>query len=469
MIDAARSRVLAVAACLVLNAGVHAQSDSTVKPERPSGTLTTPPRAPPPPERTDDLITPPRSPPPRTATPTLRTPPPDRRTAAPPDTAEEPATEPAPSPTPPAHTGPAGLSVSEAPAARAAAAVRRELLIASKDIGEADEQRAWMQSQGAALIRRRTLSNLGWVITVYRLAPGAVPATVIAETLQQWPDAMPEMNAVYPALSAASTDAPVEYAHQLIGWPEGGCERKPRIAMLDGPVNVALAAFAGRRLESQVFTPPGSAPDYHHGTAVAAVIIGRDTPRGLLPNADLMVGVIMVANDRKPYTSTEWVLRGLDWVLGATPAPVVLNLSFGGPRSAQIARAIDRVLPRTHVVAAAGNDGGDAPVFPASHPGVIGVSALDARLRRWPDSNTGEHVAISAPGVDVWTIDGSGQGFYASGTSFAAAFVTAALAVTAPQRPQLPQWLEQHTRDLGAKRRDPQFGHGVLTITNACP
>lgn len=451
MIASTKLRIVSMVACLLFATVVPAQSDSTAKPQRRSGTVTTPPRPPPPTDRTGDLVTPPRTPPQRTARPETPEPTPPEAVA--------------PS-APPAHAGPATLSVAEAPAARAASALRRELLIASKDLDEANEQREWMQSQGAALLRRRTLTNLGWVITVYRLAPETMPATVITALQQQWPDAMPEMNERYPALGTSGRNAPIEYARRVIGWPEGNCERKARIAMLDGPVNASLAAFAGRSLETRVFTPAGTAPDYHHGTSVAALIIAHEAPRGLLPNADLMVGVIMVENGGKPYTSTEWILRGLDWVLGASPAPVVLNLSFGGPNSAQISRAIDRVLPRTHVVAAAGNDGDDAPVFPASHPGVIGVSALDARLRRWPDSNTGAHV--SAPGVDVWTLDGAGQGFYASGTSFAAAFVTAALAVTAPARAQLPQWLERHTRDLGSERRDPQYGHGVLALADAC-
>ncbi|HEU4780228.1 MAG TPA: S8 family serine peptidase [Steroidobacteraceae bacterium] len=459
--------------CLLFTAGAHAQSsDSTAKPQRPSGTLTTTPRPPPPPEKTGVLVTPPRTPPQPTATPPPpppRTPPPlERETAAPPDNPEPPAPERETAPTSPTSTGPASLSIAEAPAAKAAATLRRELLVASKDVGEADQQRAWMQSQGATLVRRRTLANLGWVITVYRLAPEAVPAAITTALLQQWPDAMPESNQRYLGLQGNASTAPVEYAGRLIRWPAAGCGRKPRIAMLDGPVKEGLPEFAASKLTSVTFTPAGSRTNYHHGTAVAAVLVSKNAPQGLLPQAELMVGVVMVEEDGKPYTTTEWILRGLDWVVGLSPSPAALNLSFGGPPSGQLARAIERVLAVTRVVAAAGNDGRNAAMFPASHPGVIGVSAVDARERRWPEANTGDHVAIAAPGVEVWTLDGAGNGYYANGTSFATAFVTAAIALSAPTQAQLAGWLPRHARDVGAPRRDPEYGYGVLTLNEGC-
>jgi subtilisin family serine protease len=375
---------------------------------------------------------------------------------------------PAPATKTPSSPGIGSAAASEPPTPKGANPLRLELLVASKDVAEADQQRAWLQSQGAQLLRRRTLTHLGWVIAVYRLAPGVPPATVSAALLQQWPDAMPESNQRYPALGDAGAGGPIDYARKLIGWPESGCGRKPRIAVLDGPVNGALTAFGGRKFQLAALAPADAVPNYNHGTAVAALIVGHGSPRGLLPEAELVIGVIMRDDSGKAYTTTEWVLRGLDWVLGLEPAPSALNLSFGGPESAQLARALERVLQTTRVIAAAGNDGKRAPVFPASHPGVIGVSALDIRLQRWPNANTGEHVAITAPGVDVWTLDGAGHGYYASGTSFATPFVTAAIASSAPSQAQMPDWLARHTRDLGAPRRDSEYGQGVLTLHKGC-
>jgi len=449
--NATSLRIVLFVACVALSASAYGQS-TTTKPRRPSGTATATPRPPPPPDRTGVLVTPPR------------TPPPDREPVPQPET-PNPATEPV---TPPTSRGPAELAVAEAPSTKVAASLRRELLLASKDVSEADAQRAWMQSQGAQLVRRRTLANLGWVITVYRLAPDASPAAVIAELVKQWPDAMPESNERYPGLEGPASALPVEYAGRMIHWPPAGCGRKPRVAMLDGPVNSGLQGFSAGKLTSVVFTPANGKTNYQHGTAIAAVLVSQGAPQGLLPQAELLLGVVMMDDEGKAYTTTEWILRGLDWVVGLSPPPAVLNLSFGGPPSRQLARAMDRVLAVTRDVAAAGNDGRNRPVFPASHPGVIGVSAVDARERRWPGSNTGEHVAIAAPGVDVWTLDGAGNGYYASGTSLATAFVTAAIAISAPTQAQIGEWLPRHARDVGAPRRDDEYGHGVLTLNEGC-
>jgi Subtilase family len=178
------------------------------------------------------------------------------------------------------------------------------------------------------------------------------------------------------------------------------------------------------------------------------------------------VGVIMSRDDEGAFTTSELVVRGLDWVLGLKPSAAALNLSFGGPRSAQIERALRKVLERMPVAAAAGNEGQRGVSWPAAYEGVIAVTALDANRRRWPRANTGEQVAIAAPGVEVWTVDGAGQGRYSSGTSVATLFVTAALAASV--RADREEWLRRHTREAGTPGRDPEYGHGLLGMNDTC-
>ncbi len=54
---------------------------------------------------------------------------------------------------------------------------------------------------------------------------------------------------------------------------------------------------------------------------------------------------------------------------------------------------------------------------------------MDAKGRKTRQSNYGQHVVLVAPGEDIWTSNSKGDGVYASGTSFAAPFATAALAL----------------------------------------
>jgi subtilisin family serine protease len=334
-------------------------------------------------------------------------------------------------------------------------------------VAEADQQRSWLGGRGAQLLRRRTLTHLGWVLSVYRLPPDAAPAALTAELVAQWPAALPEINQRFAALGSRAEITPAEYARTLISWPED-CARPVRIAMLDGPVNTTLPLLAGRRIRSQQIAATQSDPNYHHGTALAALLLGSRAPLGLLPDSELVVGVVMESDDDGPFTTTESVLRGLDWVLGLEPRPMALNLSFGGPHSAQMQKALEIVTRALPVAAAVGNEGHREVAFPASYPGVVAVTAVDANGKRWQRANTGSQVAIAAPGVEVWTLDGAGRGYYANGTSIATLFVTAALASAPPDPQSLGDWLAVHALEAGPAGRDLEYGHGVLAMNRIC-
>jgi hypothetical protein len=469
----ARCVIPVLCLCLLGTTSAPAQNSTSI-PARPpaSGTVIVKPKPPPPKPRDINCV-------PGTAacTPTdprdVRDPPPPQRPerpAAPDAPTREAAADPD---VPPASdlrapgTGAPGAANTGAPPAPAAPASNQvlELLVAAADIAEGDTQRAWFAQQGVGVLRRRVLPALGWVLTVYRVPPGTDLPTLLAAFSSQWPDAAPELNQRY--LQFASADEATSYAASLIAMPQEGCTRAVRVAMLDGPVNLALPGFE-RRVHSTDIAERGANADLSHATGIAAMLLGAEGTPGLLPNATLLAANVFAESGDKPYTTTEWILRGLDWVLGQKPVPAVVNLSFGGPESGQLARAIQRVQLHARIVAAAGNDGATRPVYPAAYPGVIAVTAVDARRRRWARANAGEFVAIAAPGVDVWTIDGHGRGYYASGTSFAAVYVSAALALGAPAQAALPTWLQLHAEDLGPPGRDHLFGFGLLNAKGLC-
>lgn len=167
-----------------------------------------------------------------------------------------------------------------------------------------------------------------------------------------------------------------------------------------------------------------------HGTHVCGIIAGTGHPpwamRGVC-NARLVVfkGLAEIHEATGYYRA----LRA-----AATRAKI-LNLSLGGidrdPVEELILEAAlqDGVL----VVAASGNDDdGTYPYYPAALPGVLAVGAVDSRSARAPFSNRGPHVALVAPGVQIWSTVPTYQSLlfktatgYAplDGTSMAAPFV----------------------------------------------
>ena len=118
------------------------------------------------------------------------------------------------------------------------------------------------------------------------------------------------------------------------------------------------------------------------------------------------------------------------------------------------------------LVAAAGNAGAKSPpLYPAANPNVIAVSATDAQDKLFSASNRGNHIALAAPGVDIFLPAPDGKYQMTSGTSFSAAYVSGLAALLLERNPALKPdevraILTKTARDLGAPGRDDLFGAG---------
>jgi subtilisin family serine protease len=214
-----------------------------------------------------------------------------------------------------------------------------------------------------------------------------------------------------------------------------------------------------------------------HGTGIAGAIVAHARLIGSAPEARILA-IRAFGTAPKGAESTSYVLlKALDYAVlhGAQ----IVNMSFAGPKDPVIERSIAATAARRIVmVAASGNAGPTSPpLYPAANPNVIAVSATDAQDRLFAASNRGSHIAIAAPGVDIFLPAPDEKYQMISGTSFSAAYVSGLAALLLERNPALkPEQvrgiLTRTARDLGTPGRDDLFGAGeadayaaVLAVT----
>ena len=200
----------------------------------------------------------------------------------------------------------------------------------------------------------------------------------------------------------------------------------PVIGMIDGGVGRS-PSLASASIEQRGFA--GAAQATGHGTAVASLIVGSDGRFvGAARGASLLVGDVYGGNPAAGSATS--IVKAMAWI--AAKRPSVINISLVGPRNALVERAVSIVQARgIKVVAAVGNDGPAAPpLYPASQPGVIAVTGVDASNRALAEAGRSSHLDYAGPGADMAAAL-PGRGYTrVRGTSFAAPFVTARLAMT---------------------------------------
>jgi hypothetical protein len=203
------------------------------------------------------------------------------------------------------------------------------------------------------------------------------------------------------------------------------------IGMIDGGV-ASHPSLAGSSIEQNGFA--GAPKPTGHGTAVASLLVGTQGAfRGAAHGAQLFVADVYGGSNAAGSASA--IVQALGWL--ASHGTQVINISLVGPPNAVVARAIGAVQRRgIRIVAAVGNDGPAAPPqYPASYPGVIAVTAVDAKGRALPEAGKAAHLDFAAPGADMAAAL-PGQGYArVRGTSFAAPLAAARLALDgSPER-----------------------------------
>jgi len=236
------------------------------------------------------------------------------------------------------------------------------------------------------------------------------------------------------------------------------------IAIIDSGIDIRHPELANAIVGS--FDALGSKEGPHvHGTGIAGAIVSHARLMGSAPAARILaIRAFGVAPGGAESTSFV-ILKGLDYA--AANGAQIVNMSFAGPKDALIERGIAASAAKGIVmVAAAGNAGPKSPpLYPAANANVIAVSATDAQDKLFAASNRGSHIAVAAPGVDIFLPAPNEKYQMTSGTSFSAAYVSGLAALMLERNPALNPGevraiLMKTARDLGSPGRDDLFGAG---------
>ncbi|WP_225120781.1 S8 family serine peptidase [Bradyrhizobium sp. BRP22] len=236
------------------------------------------------------------------------------------------------------------------------------------------------------------------------------------------------------------------------------------IAVIDSGIDASHPELANTIADT--FDAIGSKEGPHaHGTGIAGAIAAHARLMGSAPEVRLLAIRAFGATANGAQSSSYVILKGLDYA--ALHGAQIINMSFAGPKDPLIERAVAASAARGIVlVGAAGNAGAkSAPLYPAANPNVIAVSGTDAQEKLFSASNRGNHIALAAPGADIFLPAPDGKYQIVSGTSFSAAFVSGIAALVLERNPSLKpnevrSILTGTARDLGDPGRDDLFGAG---------
>jgi subtilisin family serine protease len=236
------------------------------------------------------------------------------------------------------------------------------------------------------------------------------------------------------------------------------------IAVIDSGIDTRHPELANTIADS--FDALGSKEGPHvHGTGIAGAIAAHARLMGSAPEARILAIRAFAATSGSAESSSYVIIKSLNYAVlhGAQ----IVNMSFAGPKDPLIERGIIATAERgVLMIAAAGNAGPKSPpLYPAANPNVVAVSGTDSQDRLFAASNRGSHIALAAPGTDVFLPAPDEKYQMTSGTSFSAAYVSGVAALMLERNPALKPnevraILVNTARDLGTAGRDDLFGAG---------
>lgn len=316
---------------------------------------------------------------------------------------------------------------------------------------------AGAQAHQFKILREERIEALDFKAVVLEAPPGMSTRKALKELRALDKDGSYDFNHIYWESGAESADpgavAPVAAAPAGI-----------RVGLIDTGIARNHPVFVNTKLN--LHGCDGHWVPADHGTAIASLMVGSSGSfHGVAPNATLYA--VDVYCGKPTGGSLDAIVGAFAWLVENQVA--VINVSLVGPKNALLERIIAALIAKGFlVVAAVGNDGPAAPpLYPASYPHVVGVTAVDARKQALIEAARGPQVMFAAPGADMAAAGKDALFAAVRGTSFASPLVAALLAAQLPapdpaKAASALKALEASAEHLGKPGRDLTYGYGLV-------
>ncbi|MFI1682379.1 type VII secretion-associated serine protease mycosin [Streptomyces sp. NPDC020607] len=231
------------------------------------------------------------------------------------------------------------------------------------------------------------------------------------------------------------------------------------VAVIDSGVDETVADLRGQVLDGKDYSDlPGdeNSDRDRHGTGTAALIAGTGArgemagSYGLAPGAKILPIRMSYSSERSGQADQ---LTGFSRDMAsairyaADSEAQILNISMGSPNrrdssnvnTPELRAAVKYALSKGKLIfAAVGNTAqkGNELAYPAATPGVVGVGAIDRKIKRTKESQWGPQVDMVAPGDEIWNACAGGTELCKGhGTSASAALASASAALIWSKHP----------------------------------
>lgn len=314
--------------------------------------------------------------------------------------------------------------------------VRREILAWSPS----EAGLAAAAAAGLLVASRQEMPEAGQALVTLRVPDGVATADALAKLRAADPDGSYDFNHVYTGAEAGavepegrgkgSTSSTSSTSGSSGAGARGAVGGDVRVGLVDSGIDGSHEVFENARIVR--WGCDGATRPAPHGTAVGGLMIGKSERfTGAAPGAKLYAADIYC--DQPTGGSASRIVQALAWL--AREQVGVINISLVGPPNQMLGKVVQAMVARGHLlVAAVGNDGPAAPpLYPASYPGVVGVTGIDPKRHPLPEAARGPQVMFAAPGSQMAAAAiGTPPYKLVRGTSFASPLVAALLAPSLP-------------------------------------